>query len=586
LENTDQIKTGKFLYRFAWAIEIIAASIALMLAWFQIYDADGSQSVSEKYMAALPFVAVMLVELTKIPFSRVLFTVEALKWKIIFTIGLSMAMLITFETFLLGFERFQSVTTREIVELQSKITEQQNIKDEYKNQQAIFDEAQETRELDSKQHQSDVDRINTQYDKSRESLDKARDAIFAKNTSLQSSNIELESIRAEIKSLMIERDNEIKRIISFRDDQIKQIKGSSDTNQQSADNRIRDLNNQLIQIQENNIRVRKNLNDQISQAGLFDDEDVFKEQLKSLDIKEKNQINEIQGQISALRISSDSPERIATVSNKAQVDIKETKKSFDSRIDVLKRQRNLKEKEAAQNSQIRSKADKKVLDRIDADIAQNEKLRQVSLNKLNKEFQETKDSYASAQDKAESSKKERDEADKALRPLCVELNSMVSTNQIYRIAMQFYGTRDACELQEKQLSTVKKWWFGSVALVVAGLGTLTAFGSFILQTPPKSNKPVRSLYYNLRRIFYGIRKKLKEPRIVTKEVIKEVAIEKVKIQEVPVPEVKYIREEVKVPVVEKEYVHIPVYTNDPTKVEWAKKANLKPTKKTDPKKKK
>ena len=203
MESTDQIKTGKFLYGFAWTIEIIAASIALMLAWFQIYDADGSQSVSEKYMAALPFVAVMLVELTKIPFSRVLFSVEALKWKIIFTIGLSMAMLITFETFLLGFERFQSVTTREIVELQSKITEQQTIKDEFKNQQAIFDEAQETRELDSQQHQSDVDRINTQYDKSRESLDNAREAIFARNTSLQSSNIELESIRAEIKSLTI-----------------------------------------------------------------------------------------------------------------------------------------------------------------------------------------------------------------------------------------------------------------------------------------------------------------------------------------------------------------------------------------------
>ena len=586
MENTDQIKTGKFLYRFAWAIEIIAASIALMLAWFQIYDADGSQSVSEKYMAALPFVAVMLVELTKIPFSRVLFSVEALKWKIIFTIGLSMAMLITFETFLLGFERFQSVTTREIVELQSKITEQQTIKDEFKNQQAIFDEAQETRELDSQQHQSDVDRINTQYDKSRESLDNAREAIFARNTSLQSSNIELESIRAEIKSLTTERDNEIKRIINFRDDQIKQIKGSSDTNKQSADNRIRDLNSQLVQVQENNSRVRQNLNNQITQAGIFDDEDVFKEQLKSLDIKEQSQIKEIQGQIKALQISSDSPERIASVSNKAQSDIKEIKNSFDSRIDELKRQRNSKEKEAAQSSQVRSRADKKELDRIDKDIAQNEKLRQAELNKLNKAYQETKDSYASAQDKVESSTKERNAADEALRPLCVELDSLVATNQIYRIAMQFYGTRKACDLKEIQLSTVKKWWFGSVALVVAGLGTLTAFGSFILQTPPKPNKPVRSLYYNLRRIFYGIRKKLKEPRIVTKEVIKEVAIEKVKIQEVPVPEVKYIREEVKVPVVEKEYIHIPVYTNDPTKVEWAKKANLKPTKKTDPKKKK
>ena len=127
----DQIKTSKFLYRFAWTIEIIAASIALSIAWFQILDAPGSASIAEKYMAALPFIAVMLVELTKIPFSRVFYTVQSFKWKIIFATGLALAMVITFETFALGFERFQSITTREIVELQTKITEQQKSNTEH-----------------------------------------------------------------------------------------------------------------------------------------------------------------------------------------------------------------------------------------------------------------------------------------------------------------------------------------------------------------------------------------------------------------------------------------------------------------------
>ena len=77
----DQIKTSKFLYRFAWTIEIIAASIALSIAWFQILDAPGSASIAEKYMAALPFIAVMLVELTKIPFSRVFYTVQSFLYK-------------------------------------------------------------------------------------------------------------------------------------------------------------------------------------------------------------------------------------------------------------------------------------------------------------------------------------------------------------------------------------------------------------------------------------------------------------------------------------------------------------------------
>ena len=71
---------------------------------------------------------------------------------------------------------------------------------------------------------------------------------------------------------------------------------------------------------------------------------------------------------------------------------------------------------------------------------------------------------------------------------------------------------------------------------------------------------------------------MKNPKIIKEVVEKEVKVEVERIKEVIVPEVRYVKEEVKVPVVEKEYVHIPVYTDDPSLVEWTKNKKIKPKK--------
>lgn len=581
----DQIKTSKFLYRFAWAIEIIAASIALSIAWFQILDAPGSASIAEKYMAALPFIAVMLVELTKIPFSRVFYTVQSFKWKIIFATGLALAMVITFETFALGFERFQSITTREIVELQTKITEQQMIVDEHEKQQEFFEEAQNTRENDSKEHQAQVDRINTQFNKSREILDSRKKAIFERNTLLKSANIELNSLDEQIKILINEKNNEIKRLEQAQSAQIKQLNTSNETRLNSAERQISNLIKQQEQIRQQNQNRRNGLNEIIKNS-IFTAK--YDRQIEEINSNEQIEIKRIQDQIDNLQSSSNTTMQISSVSNSTLEKINQIKIEFDKKISTLRTEKKGKEKEAVAQSTMRSDADTKELKEIEVKLTNNENRRQKALNDLNDTYEGTQKKYLTAQEKREISVEQRDEAQSMLRPLCVDLDGKVNKNQIYRIAMQVYGKRNACELRESELSMVKTIWFGSIALVVSGLGTLTAFGSFILQSPPTS-KSSRPLFYYFRRIAYGIRKKLKEPRIVKKEVIKEVpvdriqikevekevVVEKVKIQEVPVPEVRYVREEVKVPVVEKEYVHVPVYTDDPTKVEWSKKSKKK-----------
>ena len=177
--------------------------------------------------------------------------------------------------------------------------------------------------------------------------------------------------------------------------------------------------------------------------------------------------------------------------------------------------------------------------------------------------------------------KDKVQAEKDKEVLCSEFNTKVLDNQIYRIAMRLTfseKTQQACDLNQDHVNLVAAIWFGSIALIVALLGTLLAFGSFLMSNPPRPSNPSKSLGRHLRGVIYSLRRKMKNPKIIKEVVEKEVKVEVERVKEVIVPEVRYVREEVKVPVVEKEYVHIPVYTDDPSLVEWTKNKKIKPKK--------
>ncbi len=148
-------------------------------------------------------------------------------------------------------------------------------------------------------------------------------------------------------------------------------------------------------------------------------------------------------------------------------------------------------------------------------------------------------------------------ARKAMVPLCTVLNDRVAENQIYRLAMQLYGSDDACALEEEQLSFTKAIWFGSLAIIVSALGTILALAAFVVRHPPTSSRP---LSMRFRLAFLAIRKRMRNPRIVTRKVEVEKIVEVTR--EVPVDRVAF--KEVPVEVVKREVVHIPVYTNDPS----------------------
>jgi len=105
------------------------------------------------------------------------------------------------------------------------------------------------------------------------------------------------------------------------------------------------------------------------------------------------------------------------------------------------------------------------------------------------------------------------------------------------------------------------WWYGSLAALVSIMGVVLAFGAFILMHPNEKylNKGKRyQLRNTIRRMFISLRKRIREPKIITKIRVKEVPVEVIK--EVPVQ--KVVLTEVPVEVTRVEEVYVPRYSDD------------------------
>lgn len=98
-----QARSGKALV-FAWLLEAVAVIMGLILAVFAgIEGSDGG--VIAISIAILPFAALSVVELTKIPLVGLAFQVRSLVWRVIAVCALLLVTVATFENFVFGFER-------------------------------------------------------------------------------------------------------------------------------------------------------------------------------------------------------------------------------------------------------------------------------------------------------------------------------------------------------------------------------------------------------------------------------------------------------------------------------------------------
>jgi hypothetical protein len=379
----DRRRIGRQLLTAAWGIEILAASIGLLIASAVVIGTQ--QSIGElsrdqhstavgfmnAFLGGLPFIVVAAVELTKIPLATACYHARSRIWKFTLFVGILFLAFITFETILNGFERNFTqrtyvikntkknliTTESEIANLNSDITELKTV-----NQSSLRDElTKDTNQIERSQAAELTD-IDDQIQEAKIRYS-GREAANLKEQKSQVDRdiIVLESRHTE---LLSEADRNYERELSQIKDTLKQKRSTieNELSEVRKDlNRLRiaeqsDLNN-VKDVEQNNAelitetkRIEEDFASRISEirSTISKERSRFEKREKDIAVSLKTLVNERDG-----KIESENSSRPFTAKNVIVSEINDLFapriNSTQSELDGIKIQlRNLSEKSAVE----------------------------------------------------------------------------------------------------------------------------------------------------------------------------------------------------------------------------------------------
>lgn len=591
---------GKKLMVTAWLVEILAASLGLLIAFFVAFDAYNKHEIKDTsttlnaILGALPFLLIAVIEPTKIPLAGGLYKVKHLGWKTLFLFALVGLTLVTFETMFTGLERQLTNVTSNITDGKNEVRTLREKRGEIANRIAEFeglDIATLTNEWNEKiqtnSEQVDANRkeqievFNVQLASLQENLkayESSRQVVideFNRNNQLR-----LNALQGPIDDLSdqieVERD---KRIVL--DQQLREISSS-----QQEDPTIVRLMSQIAQIQSNvydtDNLLSSNEDTQIKLAqariGVTQDGRVgtntranferWKQQqlagIAELEIEITRRRDELSLQSSGYRqdlvrqiemidasivaLQSDLNERsaalvaiqleVAAESVPPQMIQMETT-SIDSTRELISELRN------AHNLE---------LDRIVAEGKKKQLEYEQSRRQVELQLSEQKQSVPELRARV-------DELDEEIQKRTQEMRSEALNNQVYRFAQKYMGHEDILEVAEKELDRVALFWFGSIAFISSVIGTILALIANIMTDPDAFVDKQRSrrrhpLRNSIRLMMLALRRKiLVRPKTIEKKVEVEKLVEVEKFVDREVEKIVEVQVEKVVP----ELVAVPIF---------------------------
>ena len=303
------------------------------------------------------------------------------------------------------------------------------------------------------------------------------------------------------------------------------------------------LNNKKVALDEAEIRDQDKFRNQQTS---------FKEQISEyLAANQNNQANKIQNKLDAL----------PNPANRAQW--KERRTSYDKEVKIIEKEKAdfvLQRNEIFSNLTI-DKTTQLELDGIK--IKMEKSMSDISLLIANLYAQ--KEKYTNNQftqlDQQSQDLREADILRQQIIQLESEKTNLANRNQIRRLASTLYGV-SAVDVSDKQEKTTSKYYVGSLSGLAALAGPVTAIVALALQAiaarerqriANSGKKTLQQKFWiSLRRLL--VRGKYQRKKIITKEVQIEVPIQVENLVEVEVP------------VIEKEFIYIPLLTDNPEKM--------------------
>ena len=585
---------GRKLMITAWAVEILAASIGLIIAFTMAYDAYNNSEVKNvntsinALLGALPFLLIAIIEPTKIPLAGGLYKVKNWGWKILILFALLGLTAVTFETLFTGLERQVTNVTAQISRGKNSIQvlEKQNSQTSVdlavllsinlsEETQDLDTQIQKNRELEKQQitstKQDYENRLSVLEDQRSDAYERLDQIKTEQNTQDQN---KVDAIQSSLTAL--------NQQIQDLNDTVRGLRQSSQelSRENVQDELIQRLESNIDQIKSRIEEVERWLNsnegEQIKKAqraiGVVDDGKIGANTRRNFDswrASEEQRIDPLRASI------QDRLSQISRVNEQRKNSINGQIAELSKKIKNLESQRAIKELELqsakignGEISDTRSSALITKIDQIDQEIKtlnqrHDGELEQIrsSRNALQQDYELSKKQIETKSLEARKSIPRLEELlaknNDTIMSLEADLTEKAQQNQIYRFAQKIGKYEDILLVKEKDLTFVSILWFGSIALVCATVGTILALISNIMTDPDafvqkQQNRNNNKLARSIRKMLLAFRKRLQlkqkiikvdvpieVEKIVEIEVIVEKIVEKPVVQEVDklVPEI-------------------------------------------------
>jgi len=554
----ERMAMGNKLYASAWIFEIAAAMVGLFVAFTtgnNIAALEGSVSPEQRaqiILGSLPFVMVALAEVLKIPLVYLVYINRNVITKVFFSVVLFGLTLITFETLASAFENQFTNIIQKVQGPQEEIGHKTGmiltLKGKIKETQA------QTLESLNTEYDKNITSLNNTYDNKRGNLESQRITIEA--TLGRASTERMENISTQITGLENERDRKLESLEKDykKDESIRNSKSKS-----TRDNRVAEI--KIIDDEIEKLRNAINKHDEKKEraTGLTS---------FSLDWCE-NDKNCKKNYVRIEQLNTDKQEILNT----------SIEKSNESRYFKNHKKKVLRVEGKYQTRIDDLRAEVKEIE----NIVLNQKSNSLQIKNITKDLERIRVNHAGNVEQAEDDHKaaiklfnintgkigewrdQIDSEDQLIEGLNDTMREHEAYTQIYRFTKYRMGVESVSEVTLDDVTTTAFWWYGSLAALVSIMGVVLAFGALILKHPKEKYKELEKekrhrLKNTIRRTFISLRKRIREPKIVTKIRIKEVPKEVIK--EIPVD--KVILTEVPVETIKTKIVYEPLYTNDPS----------------------
>lgn len=497
---------GQWTYRGAWALEVVASIIGLatgIVLGFRGFSASESADSMDLVLASAPFFMVAIAELTKIPIATLLFGVSW-RWKPFVLAFLLVLAGITFETVFMGLERAGTLRQLRYEELVGQID---TLRHEADALTAADEEAKNSDEV--AKASADYDRITEQASKQLEGIREQVKQIDLELQGTAALTPEAVRVRDQITELdrrrtkrIEERDREAKDAVELFERQRDSFVSRIDAARKSGDNgAARRFEQELTRLVNPRPKIFARADDDLAPI--------------------EEQLERLRAQFDQISVSSPG--------------------TTDQQRVLLER---------------RTKTEA-LLESTSANL-------QRQIDAASKRLEEALAAAETEGHRLAANQARRDEIAKQIAALEQERIPMARTDQVRRIAGRWYGKKPE-EVTEAEAGVVSVAWFGSLALIAAVAGPITAMVALGLQgIAAQAEEHESGLSRLLRRML--LRWRWRRVRTVERRV--EVPVEKEVEKRIEVP--------VEIEKVVKEILYVPILTDDPEALRRALDRDLPP----------